>query len=333
LESEIILVANGVSDIFNGVALYAHENKKSIAFPEPAYGEFLANAQALLNLVTYNKLSNGMDGKLTPATVETYLDKYSDGVVYWNMPYANPTGAEYSEQEISDVLTSLNKYPSATVFIDAVFLDTGEQFHERFDLSAIQIHYVVATGLSKSIGGPGFRVAGAIVSDEDLARSLRSNLSVPSSYDTTIACLYYDAILNCEPELVSFMKEQSSLLKKNRQFVLECFARLEMTPVTTPKGGLFIALDCSALYGKTFVDPMTNQSFELDPTTVGMAFQICGLRINTPDWTGHDSIVRVVIAEPYILLKQISSCIDQFLNCYDQQKATTTATAITATTE
>jgi histidinol-phosphate/aromatic aminotransferase/cobyric acid decarboxylase-like protein len=315
-----IMTANGVSDIFNGVALYAQENNKSIAFPTPGYGEFLENAKSLLKIETYS-LASGADGKLTPKVVQDYLHQYPDGVVYWNMPYPNPTGAGYSDLEIANLLTKLNQYPLATVFIDAVFLDTGELLKEQFDLSALEIPYVIATGLSKSVGGPGFRVGGCIASNKDIAFSLQQNLSMPADTDATIAYLYYDAIQKCEPELMLHLKEQSLLLQEKRQFVMKQFAQIGMEPVVNPQGGLFVAFSCSALYGNTFSDPITKQQFELNYQTLGMALQSCGLRINTPDWTGNRSIVRVVIAEPYTLLNQIPSCIDVFKKCCHQQSS------------
>ena len=315
-----ILTANGVSDIFNGIALYAQENNKSIAFPTPGYGEFLENAKSLLKIESYS-LASGADGKLTPRVVQDYFDKYPDGVVYWNMPYPNPTGAAYSDQEIANLLTKLNKYPLATVFIDAVFLDTGKLSKEQFDLSALEIPYVIATGLSKSVGGPGFRVGGCIASNKDIARSLQQNLSMPAAADATIAHLYYDAIQKCEPELMLYLKEQSLLLQEKRQFVMKHFAQIGMEPVVSPQGGLFVAFSCSALYGNIFSDPITKRQFKLNHQTLGMALQSCGLRINTPDWTGNMCIVRVVIAEPYNLLNQIPSCIDVFKKCCHQQSS------------
>jgi len=318
LSDGMVLTANGVSDVFNGVALYAKQVNKSIAFPKPGYGEFLENAQTLLNLKT-QILPSDINGKLVPTAVQNYLKKFPDGIVYWNMPYPNPTGSEYSHQEIREILSTLNKFSRSTVFIDAVFLDTGELLHEDFDLSLIQIPYVITTGLSKSIGGPGFRVAGAIVSDQDMALSLKENLSVPSSLDITVAYLYYDAIQNCDPKLMKYMKEQCSLMKEKRHFIIKQFSRIGLTPIGSPKGGLFVAFSCNSLYGKIFSHPNTKDTFVLDHKTLGMAFEGCGLRINTPDWTGHNSIVRVVVSEPYSVLEQIPSCINLFKKCcYDQ---------------
>lgn len=116
-----------------------------------------------------------------------------------------------------------------------------------------------------------------------------------------------------------YMKEQCSLMKEKRHFIIKQFSRIGLKPIGSPKGGLFVAFSCNFLYGKIFSHPNTKDTFVLDHKTLGMAFEGCGLRINTPDWTGHNSIVRVVVSEPYSVLEQIPSCINLFKKCcYDQ---------------
>lgn len=217
------------------------------------------------------------------------------------MPHPNPTGAGYSDLEINLLITILNTYPLATLFVDAVFLDTGELFNENFNLSALKISYVITTGLSKSIGGLGCRVGGCLISSKDVEHTLKEKLSEPGAADTTLAYLYYEAHKKHDPELMLYLKEQSLLLQEKRQFVMKYFAQIGMKPVVTPKGGLFVAFFCSDLYGKLFSDSTSGKVFRLDHETLGTALQICGLRINTPDWTGNKAIVLVVISERYSL--------------------------------
>lgn len=52
-----VLITNGVSDVFNAVAIHARKTSKSIAFPVPGYGEFLENAQSLSKIKTHNLMS------------------------------------------------------------------------------------------------------------------------------------------------------------------------------------------------------------------------------------------------------------------------------------
>ena len=187
--------------------------------------------------------------KLTPPELERVLTPKTRAIVF-NSPN-NPTGAVYSEKEISALAAVLRKHPKVWVITDELYehIVYDNQRVVYFAKAAAEIADRVITicGFSKSYVMTGWRLSFAAGS-RALITALADTLSQIHGAPNSIA---QAAAIEALQGDQSFLAANRKVFQERRDLVVERVNRIAGLHALKPPGAFYVYVNCSAWIGRT----------------------------------------------------------------------------------
>ncbi len=189
--------------------------------------------------------------KMTAAQLENAIGPKTKALLI-NSP-SNPTGAEYSSEELREISKVLKKHSNVAIISDDIYnqlsfggdglsphlLNVAPELFERS---------ICINGMSKAYSMTGWRIGWA-VGPEAVIKAMASFQSQTTGASSSISqWASVTAINECKDDVAKALEE----LKARKIFALEQFAKIPGFDVFEPQGAFYLWTDVSQWEGKTY---------------------------------------------------------------------------------
>ncbi len=293
-----MLFGNGVSSIFEGLLTLCVRENKALLIPNGSYGYFYAAAQ-LKGVKVKGIITHETDNfKVTPELLKEHATKSKECWLFLNAPIINPTGAIYSQSELSELLWVAAEN-DVTVIMDSIF--SGLEFDNtlNWDLSfaidrfnqAKNARFVMLGGVSKEYAAGGLRFGYCWSTSKSILGLLEKELSNPPHFTLGYAVRkLIERQLSGEPTLISHLDNQRKTLA-HRADILSSVLTNKGWQVIPPEGGLFLAAKPMKFIEEFGYSPQNGG----DKMTEKL-FNELNLVVNNSTWTGLPGYCRFVLS-------------------------------------
>ena len=222
-----------------------------VILPSPywvSYPTMVELAGGVPKIVTCDENQNF---KMTAAQLESSIGPKTKAVLL-NSP-SNPTGAEYSEQELAALIEVLEKHPNLVIISDDIYNQLS--FNEK----ALSPHLVQMNkslfercisinGMSKAYSMTGWRIGWA-VGPEAIIKAMGSFQSQTTGAPSSISqWASVSAINDCHAEVEQALKD----LKVRKDFFLDKLANISGVKTFSPEGAFYLWINIKDWLGKTY---------------------------------------------------------------------------------
>jgi len=190
--------------------------------------------------------------KLTPQALEKSITAKTKWVII-NSP-SNPTGAAYSEAELTALGEILKKHPHVHVLSDDIY---EHLIYDNFKFSTIAEvvpelydRTLVVNGVSKSYAMTGWRI-GYAAGSEKLIKAMSKVQGQSTSNPSSISQAAALEALNGDQE---FLKDWRIIFKERRDLVVSMLQKTEGLECSSPKGAFYVFASCKGVIGKKTPD-------------------------------------------------------------------------------
>ncbi len=222
--------------------------------------------------VTYSELVKMAGGKVvqirtTPAAgfkitadqLETAISSKTK-LFMFSSP-CNPSGAVYTKQELSDLVTVFNKYPEILILSDEIyeyinFIGAHESIAQ---FKSMKERTILINGLSKGFAMTGWRL-GYMAAPLAIAKACEKIQGQITSATCSITQKAAVAALTGD---LSPSKQMTAEFTKRREVVLELIKDIPGLKCFAPQGAFYIFPDLSYYYGKSTGTAIINNAADL----------------------------------------------------------------------
>jgi len=304
-------LGGGVAPLFAAMAAHCARTKRTLVFPEGAYGYFMASARfhGATTLTASTRAAERF--KLAPDSLDAALK--SAGTQAWvilSAPVVNPTGAKYTPAELRALQAIAAKH-DALLVLDSVF--SGLEFQPASAPGTDRVllepgRLALLGGISKEFAAGGLRVGFGVSSDPEILQAWRlSGIARPHGTLRFATKRIYGQLLRRDPELLAALDQQRQTLDERRTHLSRVLSDHGWT-VLDPEGGLFLTASPTGLIGRSLADgtllSLENLAHVLRAHT--------SLMINTPGWTGIPGHFRFVLSVEASELERALRAIREF---------------------
>lgn len=225
------------------------EPGEEVIIPAPFWASYseMVELSGGKNVIVQTQAKNRF--KITPAELEKAITPKTK-IFLLNSP-SNPTGVEYSLDELKGLADVLKKNPHVAVVSDDIYnqlalSDKGISPHILQAAPELRDRVICVNGVSKAYSMTGWRIGWA-TGEEKIIYAMASyqsqTVGAPSSMSQEASTA---AILNCADDVKNTRKE----LRERAAYVYEQFASIPGLVVTKPDAAFYLWIDASALLKK-----------------------------------------------------------------------------------
>ncbi len=206
----------------------------------------LAGGQA--KIVTCNQETSF---KMTASQLEAAIGDNTKALLL-NSP-SNPTGAEYSKQELTEIAKVLKKYPDLVIISDDIynqlsFTNDSASPHLLNIAPELFDRCICINGVSKAYSMTGWRIGWA-VGPETVIKAMASFQSQTTGAPSSISqWASVTAIDDCKDDVKKALKE----LKQRKAFALAKFSTVPGFDIFAPEGAFYMWTNISSWIGKSY---------------------------------------------------------------------------------
>lgn len=243
---EQIVVTNGGKQAIAQTLLALINNDDEVIIPTPywvSYPEMVKLAEGT-NVFIETTLDH--DFKITPTQLEAAITPHTRALILCSP--SNPTGTVYTQQELQDLATVLEKYPRIMILSDEIYehINYVGEHCSMAQLDALKDRVVVLNGCSKGYAMTGWRL-GWLAAPLWLAKGvnkLQGQLTSGASSITQMAAL--EAYRGDQ----SSVQQMRQAFQKRRDLIYQLIAQIEGLKANKPQGAFYIMPECSFYFGK-----------------------------------------------------------------------------------
>jgi len=245
--SEIIASVGGKQVIYN--ALMASLNPgDEVIIPAPFWVSYpditllCGGVPKIVNCSEANKF------KLTASQLEDAITEKTKWLII-NSP-SNPTGSSYTEDELKELASIIEKHPNIMVMSDDIYEHIcydGFTFNTIATIAPkLKERILTINGVSKAYAMTGWRI-GYAAGPEKLIKAMAKVQSQSTSNPTSIAQYAAVEALNGTQQ---YVKDRCVAFQKRRDMVLDMIDDIEGISSIKPEGAFYIFASCKDLIGK-----------------------------------------------------------------------------------
>jgi methionine S-methyltransferase len=285
-----LIFANGVAPIYSALLNMCKRANQTLLIPSGSYGYFVAAAQYKgLNVEIIN--TDEKDSfKLTAEHLLQVLKNQKPCWLFLNAPIVNPTGAIYSDSELSALFAIAAEY-NTTIIIDCIFSGLEYQAMQKYDFHNTDASIVLLGGVSKEYAAGGLRFAYACSNNKNLAATLTTEINqLPHTTVNYAIRKLVELQLQKETTLMQHLQQQKSLLS-TRAKILTGILQDKGWKVITPSGGLFLVAK-----PQKFIQKSGLSAIDAGDKITEELFKHKNVVINNSTWTGLPGYCRFVLS-------------------------------------
>lgn len=293
-----MVFGNGVAPLFTALLTLCLKSKKTLLIPSGSYGYFVAAAQFKGLDIAIIETHEKNAFKVTVDDLVAGIKKHKFCWLFLNAPVVNPTGAIYSQSELSELITTATQH-NTTVIMDSIF--SGLEFSENLSWNlnecirnftrSQKAQFVLLGGLSKEYAAGGLRFGYACSTSVRLMEELESKITHGPHFTLGYSAhKLIKAQLIQQKSLTSHLSNQRKILSDRAKILSKVLTDIGWK-VLFPEGGLFMVakpekfIKDNKLAETQGADLMTKKLFEQQ-----------NLVINNATWTGLPGYCRFVLS-------------------------------------
>jgi aspartate aminotransferase len=216
-----------------------------VIIPSPSWVSYLPQAKILKKEVLSIRLSPDEDYKLTPGKLaDTLSQNFSkQRILILNNPN-NPTGAEYSKEELKDIAGVCQKY-NVIVISDEIYARTSFDFENFTSMATIYPEKTIVTGgLSKDRSAGGYRMGvGIFPNNKELVEDVLKVAG--STYSCVATPIQYAAIIaySQDTEIENYIDDCAQIHATIGRITSARLNKIAGVKATIPKGAFYLLVD------------------------------------------------------------------------------------------
>lgn len=244
-----ISVGGGAKQIIFVALMASVDNDAEVIIPAPYWVSYpdMVLANEGKPVIVECPEANGF--KLTPEALESAITDKTRWLIL-NAP-SNPTGAAYSDAELTALAAVLDRHPHVWVLTDEIY---DEIWFEAGRVSSIvriapQLadRTFVVNGVSKTYAMTGWRI-GYGVGPKELTGAINKLQSQMSSCPASMSQAAAAAAMTGDQ---SFIAETVAVYKQRRDIAVKAINAIPGLSCTTPSGAFYLYPNCAGVIGKT----------------------------------------------------------------------------------
>ena len=244
-----ISVGGGAKQIIFVALMASVDNDAEVIIPAPYWVSYpdMVLANEGKPVIVECPEANGF--KLTPEALERAITDKTRWLIL-NAP-SNPTGAAYSDAELTALAAVLDRHPHVWVLTDEIY---DEIWFEAGRVSSIvriapQLadRTFVVNGVSKTYAMTGWRI-GYGVGPRELTGAINKLQSQMSSCPASMSQAAAAAAMTGDQ---SFIAETVAVYKQRRDIAVKAINAIPGLSCTTPSGAFYLYPNCAGVIGKT----------------------------------------------------------------------------------
>ena len=254
-----IVVSTGAKQSIANVVLSLINPGDEVIIPAPywvSYFEIVKVAEGI-PVIVHAGIEN--DFKISGPQLEAAITPRTK-LMLFSTP-CNPTGSVYSKDELKDLATVLERYPSVIALSDEIYEHINfEGKHESLaQFPEIYNQVVTVNGVSKAWAMTGWRL-GYIAASIEIAAACDKVQGQFTSATCSITQKATIAAMHADPEV---LKEMIAAFKSRRELVLRELASIPGLISNKPGGAFYVFPNISSFFGKSFNGKIITNSDEL----------------------------------------------------------------------
>ncbi|AZF05758.1 aminotransferase class I/II-fold pyridoxal phosphate-dependent enzyme [Pseudomonas sp. R5-89-07] len=243
-----IVIANGAKQIIFNAFAATLDDGDEVLVPTPYWPSFPDSVRFNGGEPVLIECGLEQGCKLLPAQLERHVNPRTRWLIL-NSP-GNPSGAVYSEAELTALAEVLRRYPQVLILLDELYE------HIRFDgrpvqnllnvAPDLQARCLLVGGVSKTYAMTGWRIgfgAGPQTLTDAMVVVQSQSTSGASSVGQAAALAAYSGGLD-------FLAEQVATYQLRRDRLVQALRQVDGLEVLEPQGGFFVFVRCAGLLGR-----------------------------------------------------------------------------------
>ncbi len=185
--------------------------------------------------------------KIKPADLEKSITKKTKWIIL-NSP-SNPTGACYSEKDITEIGKILQKYPRVFILSDDIYEHVIYENFKFFTIAQIKNlkdRVLTMNGVSKAYSMTGWRI-GYAAGPKDIIKAIAK---IQSQSTTNPSSISQAAAVEALNGVQNFIQQRSKSFQGRRDFVVKALNAIEGINCLKPDGAFYVFPSCKDLIGK-----------------------------------------------------------------------------------
>lgn len=229
-----------------------------VVIPVPYWVSYSMMVEMVGATPVFARAANPKDFYVKAKDIEKVITSKTK-VFMFNSPN-NPTGLEYSEQDLREIAEVLKKHPQIIVLSDDIYNQlsfSGKKFSPHLLQVAPELkdRVVCINGASKAYSMTGWRLGWAVAAPaivKAMENYQSQTLGAPSSISQEAAL----AALNKRDEVPKDLAE----LVKRKQIAMSLFSKIPNIHVFEPPAAFYLWIDISKLVGKKYKSKVISDS-------------------------------------------------------------------------
>ena len=297
-----MVFGNGVAPIYSALLNLNKRQQQSLVIPSGSYGYFKAAALYKRLDVCILQTQEVNDFKITPEELNKCLLTRKGCWLFLNAPVVNPTGAIYTKNELSKLL-SIAANNQVTVIMDCIFMglefdsqlswNLSENLQRQNQTTSIhkQLKLIMIGGISKEFAAGGLRFGYAWSTSRNLINELQNEITHTPHFTLGYAVRkLIKAQLESHSGLHAHLIAQREKLSRRAQ-VLTNLLRSKGWKVIEPQGGLFLVAK-----PRQYIQENNLTDVDGGDQITEKLFIEKNLVINNSTWTGLPGYCRFVLS-------------------------------------
>jgi len=187
------------------------------------------------------------DFKVSAKKIEEKINSKTKMIVL-NSPN-NPSGTVYTEEELRNIATVLEKYPDIFILSDEIYehINYGVKHFSFAEIDSMYNRTITVNGVAKAFAMTGWRI-GYIGAPEWIAKACTKLQGQVTSGANCIAQKATIAALDAEVSEITYMIKEFNERKK---LIIDLLSEIDGLNLNNPDGAFYIFPDVSKFFGKT----------------------------------------------------------------------------------
>ena len=187
------------------------------------------------------------DFKVSAKNIEEKINAKTKMIVL-NSPN-NPSGTVYTEKELRNIATVLEKYPDIFILSDEIYehINYGVKHFSFAEIDSMYNRTITVNGVAKAFAMTGWRI-GYIGAPEWIAKACTKLQGQVTSGANCIAQKATIAALEAEVSQIKYMINE---FKQRKKLIIDLLSEIDGLNLNDPDGAFYVFPDVSKFFGKT----------------------------------------------------------------------------------
>ncbi len=244
--------------------------------------------------------------KINSSDLEKYINPKTKWIIL-NSP-SNPTGACYTEKDIKEIATVLEKHTHLYILSDDIYEHVtyeGFKFFTIAQIESLKERVLTMNGVSKAYSMTGWRI-GYAAGPKEIIKAIAK---IQSQSTTNPSSISQAASVEALSGTQDFIKKRADSFQERRDFVVKALNDIDGIECLNPDGAFYVFPSCKGLMGKKDTN---GKEIKSDTDFVQSLLENSGIAVVQGSAFGLEGFFRISYATSMDNLKKALEKISSF---------------------